>query len=330
MGLYDYINGEQVKCFYRPIFSVDEGIWHSGGHMTDYLDGDEVPTKTMHYKYPDNFMILDYKKYENSCYIHIIKDKKIFKTCNLNNISNNDFKDNNLVVDYYGTSILKINSTEDINCYIKESRNLNEKIKELNKDAHNTHAIFFKCFRLIQSLDEIEEPSKVLDLISEDNFKLVKSILYKKNITSFLQFKNKKEELLTDIQYLEELKPLFKEAFEKEFHRLNKEHESKKSIAYKLIQPYEEQHINKWYSKDIHALEKEFGEYLDCIIYLFKEKDRDSSILDNMGRYIACKKEFLNFIEKNIGIKERYIKWSELNKEDVQTLENTLNLVLYS
>ena len=52
--MYDYINGEQVKVFYTPIFgklmSENYSTWHSGGSLSDYKTGDEVPIKTLYYK----------------------------------------------------------------------------------------------------------------------------------------------------------------------------------------------------------------------------------------------------------------------------------------
>ena len=45
MGMYDYINGEQVKCFYSPIYSSDGlglayNTWHNGGMFRNFSTGD--------------------------------------------------------------------------------------------------------------------------------------------------------------------------------------------------------------------------------------------------------------------------------------------------
>ena len=50
MGMYDYINGEQVKCFYNLIPNVnnnliDDDFWHSGGNLINYKNGDKIPIK---------------------------------------------------------------------------------------------------------------------------------------------------------------------------------------------------------------------------------------------------------------------------------------------
>ena len=58
MGLYDYLNGEQVKIFYSPVFwSENEGenVYYSGGGLRGYINGDKLPLKTLYYKYPDDF-----------------------------------------------------------------------------------------------------------------------------------------------------------------------------------------------------------------------------------------------------------------------------------
>ena len=53
MGMYDAINGEQVKCFNWTSFN--NGIVCHGGDLMYYNTGDEVPYKSPHYNYGKNF-----------------------------------------------------------------------------------------------------------------------------------------------------------------------------------------------------------------------------------------------------------------------------------
>lgn len=329
MGLYDSINGEQIKCFYTPIFSTPEGIWYSGGHMIDFIDGDEVPTKSMYYKYPDNFIILDHDTYNTGCCIHIIKDKKVFKTCTLTDISNDYFKDNTLVINRHGTSILNISSVEDLKLYIKDTNTLFNTIHDLETETRNSFDKFLKCFRLIQKFEAMKQDDKILDLIDNDNFYLVEPFFKNRNINTFKELKDKKKELLLNNELLEDLTLFFKETLNKEFKKLNKEHDDKDSKSKELIKPYKEKHSQKWFLKDEFILEKEFGEYLECITYLFYEKGKNYAGIDNMERYLSCKEAFDTFIKNNPEIKDKYIAWAELDNKDINSLNDTLNQVLY-
>ena len=69
MGMYDTINGEQVKCF--PWVSFDNfmnSISYHGGDLKSYNTGDEVPYKRPHYNYGKNFIILDLNRFPESDY----------------------------------------------------------------------------------------------------------------------------------------------------------------------------------------------------------------------------------------------------------------------
>ena len=85
MGMYDTINGEQVKCFTWVSLYHDQINYH-GGDLKYYGKGSEVPFRKPHYNYGKNFIILDYNRYPDSqytdykFYLHIIEDGKVKKT----------------------------------------------------------------------------------------------------------------------------------------------------------------------------------------------------------------------------------------------------------
>jgi len=74
MGMFDYLDGEQVKIFYTPIFNEGYGMCHSGGLLRKFNINDELPLKTIYYKYPNNMIIYAYGHWND---VWIIKDKKL-------------------------------------------------------------------------------------------------------------------------------------------------------------------------------------------------------------------------------------------------------------
>ena len=134
MGMYDTINGEQVKCF--PWVSLYQGeISYHGGDLKYYDNGDEVPYKQPHYNYGKNFVILDLNRYPESDYcpydyiLHVIEDGKVKETYT-DEIGDINWSNNKSVVDYYG-ELLNIHSSEDILNYIKDQREYWTKREEI-------------------------------------------------------------------------------------------------------------------------------------------------------------------------------------------------------
>lgn len=150
MGMYDTINGEQVKCFSWMSYGK-EGLWEHGGDLKYYGTGDEVPYKKPHYNYGKNFLILDLNRFLDSEYcdydyiIHVIKDGKVAAMYE-NEIGEIDWANNESVVSYNG-DLLNIKSSDCIKNYItaqrkywKDSEKVRKHWKELFKES-------LKCFR---------------------------------------------------------------------------------------------------------------------------------------------------------------------------------------
>lgn len=332
MGMYDYINGEQVKCFYRPIFSENEGLWHSGGLLRSYADGDELPLTTMYYKYPNNFMIFDYMDYNDECFIHIIKEGKVYKTCTLKDMKNEYFKDNKLVVTYYGSAILNLKSVEDMVEYIKDTKEHNLKIKEIRKDSRLAHDEFMKSFRVLEKLKKIKNSKEIFELIASKHFNSLKDLFKTKDIELNDEFikEVKTDELLKDEDFMNKLYELLECEMKKEFYELADKHDIELKKAEEKMKPFDISYSNKWYLKDEFYLEKKFGEYLDTIIYLFEAKDEGCTILDNKKNYESCKELLSKFIKDNEDIRDKYIKWLELDEECIEGLNEVLSQTVYS
>lgn len=149
MGMYDTVNGEQVKCFSWMSYCED-GLWEHGGDLKYYKTGEKVPYKKLHYNYGKNFIILDINKLPNSEYcnynyvIHVIEDGRVANSFK-NEIGKIDWNNNKSVVSYNG-DLLNINSYDDIKNYIYAQRKywkcmdkLNEKLNELFRKSVKYH-----------------------------------------------------------------------------------------------------------------------------------------------------------------------------------------------
>ena len=193
--MYDYINGKQVKCFYTPLFYVDDlepnkYIYHSGGSLTGFNNRDLVPTETMYYKYPKDFIIYDFR---NDDFVHVIKDNKVYDTIKINSLTKEYF--NLKFIDYFGRTLniknfkdMKLiqedfnklfNSKKDLIKNIKENQNkknkLLEKADNLNKEFNNKWFIYE--FSLEKYLGELSECYLWLKENNDKDINLCKSLL---------------------------------------------------------------------------------------------------------------------------------------------------------
>ena len=163
MGMYDIINGEQVKCFSWISIDVVDGVWHHGGDLKYYRTGDEVPYKKPHYNYGKNFVILDlYPESEYSSYdyiIHVIKNGKVAATFN-DVIGDIDWPDVSCVVGYYG-ELLNIRSSDDMRNYIKAQRKFYTDYKNIKVRWDELFAESMNCLRGLGKLDENSEEKKI-------------------------------------------------------------------------------------------------------------------------------------------------------------------------
>ena len=144
MGMYDEINGEQVKCFPWVSFYKDEINYH-GGELKCYATGSEVPYKKPHYNYGKNFIILDLNMYRGEPFgedynyiLHIIVDGKVKNTLT-DECANIDWSINNVVVGYRG-ELINVKTEEEFLQYIKAQREYWAKHDQINE----RHSQLFK------------------------------------------------------------------------------------------------------------------------------------------------------------------------------------------
>lgn len=165
MGMYDTINGEQVKCFTYVLSDKGEP-WYSGGGLQYYGTGDKVPYKKPHYNYGKNFVILDLNRCPESDYycpydyiLHVIVDGKVKDTFE-NKVGDIDWTINNTVVSYSG-ELLNIHSSDDVVNYIKSQRKYWEEYDNIHKRSNDLFREMMHYSYGIGLLDKDSEERKM-------------------------------------------------------------------------------------------------------------------------------------------------------------------------
>lgn len=343
MGMFDSINGEQVKCFYVPVYDEHEtskNIWYSGGRARFFKENDEVPSQTFWYKYSDNFMILDYMYSGINPLVHIIRNSKVKKTIRLDELTSVDFIENEKVLNYYGEE-LKIYHIEDIAKFIDDKNELeghseykrskndlyadnlirrSNDIERLKKDPVN--ALFLVSELDRENVTEILKGFSINDIVVDDSNSLELIARYKEDLISLEganSFKNK------DI--LNQIKDIVLKRLEEEFHIINDESEKNNNEIEKEIKELEKIYKNKWFVKRFKD-EMKFGEYLECYRYLTSSKNSVYASEDTKSRYEDCILKFSNFIKEKDNILERYLIWSNFDKETQNIIKEIVQEIL--
>ena len=146
MGMYDTLNGEQVKCF--PWYSFDvssidtEGVVSGhGGGLKYYGNGGKVPYRSLAYNYGKNFIIFDFNpdfdpNNATDWIAHVIEGG-LLKASIYKEDAGEEFEEilkrSRKNISYYGSGNFKFKSISDINQYAIESDGLMKRTKELYK-----------------------------------------------------------------------------------------------------------------------------------------------------------------------------------------------------
>lgn len=176
MGMYDIINGEQVKCFSWTSLYNNEITYH-GGDLKYYSTSDKVPYKKPHYNYGKNFIILDVNMYPEFSYceydyiIHVIVDGKVKDTFK-NKVGDIDWTINKTVVSYTG-ELLNIHSNEDIANYIIAQRQYWKDKESIHAHWNELFTNSMQYFEGIGLLDNNSEEKKVRLVKIEEIHKLM-------------------------------------------------------------------------------------------------------------------------------------------------------------
>lgn len=165
MGMYETLNGEQVKCFSWTSFSRGGIVYHDG-HCKYYNTGDEVPYKKPHYNYGKNFVILDLNEFLDCDYdyiLHVIVDGKLKDTFE-NELGDIDWSIVENVVTYHG-ELINVKSPRELINYIKARK---EYLTKYNKVNSRWHELFDEIMPYYSGLGLLEDGS------TEKKFRLQK------------------------------------------------------------------------------------------------------------------------------------------------------------
>ena len=163
MGMYDTLNGEQVKCF--PWYSFDvmslstEGsIVGHGGNLKYYSNGSKIPYRSLAYNYGKNFIIFDFNPEltnndDNNWVAHVIEDG-LLKASVYKENAGKEFEEilkrSHKNISYYGGSNFKFKSIADVNQYAVESDELMKKTKKLHETADKIMREWFDALKEVR------------------------------------------------------------------------------------------------------------------------------------------------------------------------------------
>lgn len=340
MGLYDYINGEQVKAFYSPIYDNDtKGTWHSGGRMVGFDNGDEVPLQTLYYKRPSNFMILDENSQNSTPILHVIKDGKVYGTFNVEDFNDNLFKDNSLVLDYYGRAI-NIKESKECYEYIKDFDIRYEKIRKINKEHRDLLNNRLSPLGTISgelsnnSMRNTIRPTKKEKLpLILDSIKLMpdfeKTTLDLFNKSSLEDLKNLlMEDDVAWESFKTNIQPIAKKLFDETYALMDEISESTKSAKEEVNLEF----TRKWIPENQFDKEEQFGEFLDCLLWAYSCKDERplTNFQAPMDRYISVKNATKEFILNTPNIIDSYSNWQNLSTKEYEWLKSISDFIVNS
>lgn len=155
MGMFDTINGEQVKCF-PFVFLYDDTPSYSRGGLNSYQTGASVPYKRFHYNYGKDFTVIDINRYfdyydDYHYIIHIIRNGKVVST-KTDAACQEDFECP-VIVDYFG-DFLNIHSKDELEQYIKEEKEYQDELDDIKSEW----AEYFHVYRsLAEKYRQIED-----------------------------------------------------------------------------------------------------------------------------------------------------------------------------
>ena len=192
MGMYDTLNGEQVKCF--PWYSFDvislspEGsIGGHGGNLKYYGNGSEIPYHSLAYNYGKNFIIFDFTPEFCTGEIgewaaHVIENGRL-KASFYRKDADDEFekmlKKSTKNIGYYGDDNFKFKTLENVNQYAKEANALRCQIADMYKPADAIMREWSKTFHESKNLEKGSEEyavfqKKVQDYIKRHDEELAK------------------------------------------------------------------------------------------------------------------------------------------------------------
>lgn len=333
--MYDLLNDSTIKCFYSPVcyrFKEDDNysIYKIDGNLKSYKDGDELPLKTLYYKYPSNFVIYDD---DNLC-LNIIKDSKLFKSVNVKNLNSNDISNIKFTFNTNGERLSFINDNFEtyknkLLMYSKAVIYRKRKIKEIYRNCNKTRKVLLELNIVIRS--ELNNYVGIIDFFDEHDYRLVNDYLNSKHISftlnnkSLKESKFKLESILKDNFLGKELKNFIDSVIVLNIlDRLNKCSIAESEMIKFQVEPIEKEFKETWIC-NIYEEEKHLGELI-YLIYSIKYFDSNSNIdyIGDKEELDFCMKEIQNMLKKDFSIVKSYLDWIALDEENKTIVNNIL------
>lgn len=329
MGMYDYLNGEQVKCFYRIVHYKDNSnnSWqfsHSGGQLRSYVDGSKLPLKTFHYNYPNNFLILD----ENSSILHTIKNGKLFNTEPLRMVKSIDFNLFKNVYNYNGLE-LNINNINELKEYPKKVSERVDTINRLYKEFKPSSSRLIKSFRFVK--EQTNKLEDIIYLLEDEDYKDLNNFFNSLNLQLSVSSDSPTKarlvlKLLLDNKDNSQITKVFIQNKANElFYRFNNRQEEEEKALNEVLNPYLESYNKKWIKDNKFKTETKIGCYISVINELNELRDNHPGSFNDKDEesYNTAIKE-LNCLIKDNGI-DSYLKWLNPSKEELDIINSILN-----
>lgn len=195
MGLYDTINGEQVKVFpwynFYPSSLSESPVTGHGGSLRYYsskaekeedkkvlesfcknknsfsdstpknMDDDKVPYHSLAYNYGKDFIIIDFRPdlSDDQWVAHVIKDGRIKKTVYASKADKefeDDLKNTGRVVDYWGDDGFNFKTLDDIKRYMDENDAM---IKHIHKIQEKCDLIWKEYMGVTSGIERLDKNS---------------------------------------------------------------------------------------------------------------------------------------------------------------------------
>ena len=163
MGMYDTLNGEQVKCF--PWYSFDVmsltpagSVGGHGGSLKYYGNGSEIPYRSLAYNYGKNFIIFDFNPdldpNDSSNWVaHVIEDG-LLKASVYKEDAEKEFEEmlkrSRKNISYSGDGNFKFKSITEVNQYAAEADELMKKINKLHEAADKIMREWFSALQEVR------------------------------------------------------------------------------------------------------------------------------------------------------------------------------------
>lgn len=176
MGMYDTINGEQVKCFPWISHQRDDvshtQLWSHGGSLKTMKTGDPVPYRAFNYNYGKNFNIYDCHpamvESEKGFVIHAIRDGHLqtsvwydveFATasCKLTEIT--EILQSAHTIGYMGEHFINIHSFDEALAFYHASHKLIDDINNIRTESNQIFKDWSRAIRELRIAKNNEDPT---------------------------------------------------------------------------------------------------------------------------------------------------------------------------